>query len=136
MGIPLGASEVNKLNELAAKAMGWYESIETVGDMLIRWYGNDAQTFTQRVTDWNPSTDLNDAAEFLEKITNGNPWYLVKHDKENLYLKETRLFWYCYADGEKKQAHSGYAETEALAKCLCALRAANISEQEIQDALK
>lgn len=128
---------MSKLDDLCAtKVMGWYESIETVDDMTLHWWGNDTLVFNRRTYDWMPSVSLDDALVCLERARNG-------HSLDMRYVTEA------YA----RQWHSdkrwivaiktrGHPRAEAkevtlpLAMCLCSLRAMGVPESEISIAME
>jgi hypothetical protein len=130
MGIPLGASEVSKLDILAGKAMGWELSsgIDMYSD--DQWFsGSKENPHTEcQEYEWNPSTCTDDALILLEKIS-----------------KSKSLWWNCYqamnyrvqlVDVNDNEHYFGAELTLPFAMTVCALRASGVSEKEIQDALK
>lgn len=115
-----------RLNELAAKAMGW---------TLIGWgkcepsapfYQNEDGESTFSTSTWNPSTCADDALVLLEKVAQGKGYsiYMFPEEKKP-YNVELEVFKYC--TGEK---------TLPVAMTVAALRASGIPEYEIQEALK
>lgn len=109
-----------KLNELAAKVMGWTEDRPDAWDIP----GEDRILFKN---EWNPCEDLNDASALLEKVVPAkNSWAANKLPAN----EEGELYWACTGIIE------AYAPTEALAKTLCALRASDIPESSITEATK
>lgn len=116
-----------KLNELAGRAMGWELSsgIDMYSDG--QWFtGSHESPDTQRqYHEWNPSTDLNDAAELLEYAADMNAWVVESvPTRDGLY--------FCRIDAVDAQADE---KTLALAMTLCALRVFGIPEQELQEAM-
>lgn len=112
-----------KLNELAAKAMGWVNSIDPVGNS--GWL--DASGIFHDVVK-NPATCADDALVLLEKVAVGSVC-----EGWNMEVRTP--------NGKRRFAVDcdgcwGNADTAALAMTFCALRAFGIPESEIQEALK
>lgn len=112
-----------KLNELAAKAMGW--ELQTEGTIQPYWAikrgGELIGTTGWFKDDWNPSTCADDALVLLEKMCEGR-WFL-KHWKGG------------FSCGPIPDEWAVTSVSAPLAMTLCALRAAGIPESEIQGAL-
>lgn len=134
-----------KLNDLAGRAMGWeqewkgypgYSNREPpIG--IMRWKGSFLKhayanlpwaEFEKDLMSrpWNPSTCADDALMLINKAV--ERWGYWSLDKcSGCYEAVTQ--------GGNRE-FTGEAETPALSLTLCALRAAGISETEIQEALK
>ena len=107
---------MNKLNELAARAMGYDYPAWRAAHAPV-----DYEAFS-------PSTDMNDAAELLEKVTGGYYWEISKGPVEMYKARACSR-----ANG---QWFSAQSDSIAKTICLCALRAAGIPEQELQEAMR
>lgn len=137
-----------KLNALAGRAMGWVLNIEMFHDGLeyARWVNandNSSTLYYDHISQsiwrdpqfqplacrqWNPSTCADDALMLLTKACASGNWTLEAR-RSTHYEGKTRYSCESYGTW-------GYADTTPLAMALCALRAAGISETEIQEALK
>lgn len=114
-----------RLNELAAKAMGWhYMNKFSEFSQADAWCSDEA---VQRpIGDWNPSTCADDALTLLEHVVEGWGYWTVAKCSG------------CYVakiDGNGRLI-SDEAETAPLAITICALRATGIPLSEITAAMK
>lgn len=117
-----------KLNELAAKAMGWtFVAYAPHGFASSLWDKGGGKVSIPG--DWNPAECADDALVLLEKIAEGNEWHFgaTQGQKYGAQIRRNK---------SDRKIISALAETPSLAMTLCALRAAGISETEIADALK
>ena len=122
---------MSKLDDLCAiKVMGWYESIETVDDMTLHWWGNDTLVFNRRTYDWMPSVSLDDALVCLERAANGQRFEIV-YVSDSMKLSGDRG-WYAVINA----GTASFETTAALAMCLCSLRAMGVPESEISLAME
>lgn len=118
-----------RLNELAAKAMG-YEELHLPKDGGRNPFVMYSRPGMDNIvtSDWNPSTCADDALVLLEKSTartGRKGWKLMRMNDGD---------YGCVIPWNRKG--QGTELTAPLAMTLCALRAAGISESEIQEALK
>lgn len=111
-----------KLDALVAeKVMGWRIVFVIQGEEDDPAWGTP-----EGRKSFHPSTDLNDALRALEHVADG--WDVLRISKK--WTDQSKCF--CVRTG----IVSGYADTLAMAMCLCALRASGCSEAEIEEALK
>lgn len=119
-----------KLNELAARAMGWklfspphlnYAKIWATKDGIIQC----------PVGEWNPAGCADDALVLLTKAA-GTQRYELCNVGESMAGQDGKCRWYCVIN----IGRTAFAETAALAMTLCALRASpEVTEEQIQEAL-
>jgi len=108
---------MNKLNELAARAMGFSKD-----DAYACWVRSDRPAMIT-YKDWSPDEDCNQALELLEKVIGPATWEL-KHDDCK------------YMTYEYRQGFNAFEESLPLSMTVCALRAFGIPEQELQEAMR
>lgn len=111
-----------KLNELAAKAMGWerYTDTSMPGYPVGMYKKPDGTKLFFRT--WNPCVLAEDALSLIEQVIGPATWR-VEHD-DCQYLAQ-----------EYSKNTFGRATTFPLAMTLCALRAAGIPESDIEACL-
>lgn len=117
----------SKLNELAAKVMGWTDRVELNGSFTAWWSGENGQN--RKKEDWNPSICADDALILLEKIAGNEGIMLHK-------LKKRYGNWVCWLKSGANCRAFYEAKSAPLAMTLCALRAADIPESEITAAME
>lgn len=110
----------SKLNELAAKAMGWEWSGR------FGWMMNGTPVHSRLDYTWSPSTCADDALVLLEKAAQGKGYsiYMFPEEKKP-YDVELEVDKRCTDES-----------TLPLAMTVAALRAFGIPEPEIQSAMK
>lgn len=112
---------ITKLNELAAKAMGWNRrSID--GGATTAWC--NAEGKFAAYYHWSPATCADDALTLGAKLCSEMPWKLEWDEKSKTFL--------CDIIGA---ADFGRGKEAPKAMTICFLRAAGISEAEIGEAL-
>lgn len=114
----------SKLNELAAKAMGWRHTGLNPMD-LIRpaWLKDvDVHDFARYVDDWDPASCVDDAFMLLEKVTGNN--YTIERVEGSVWV---------HAHITDSQSNE---KPLCIAITLCSLTAAGIPESEITAAME
>lgn len=94
-----------RLNELAAKAMGWHKGF------YASWEDDNGK-FMEKINKWNPAECADDALALLENMADMNAWVIESvPTRSGLY--------FCRIDAADAQ---GDEKTLPLAMLVCALR--------------
>lgn len=128
---------MDKLNALAARAMGWTLDARLSLKEYEWQYMNGDKWVGRSYIQWRPSTCADDALTLLEKMA-GHKIISIHRTGDD----ESRP-WECAIEvfdeqeflGTKAESHA-FGATPHLAVTICALRAANIPESEITAAME
>lgn len=156
---------MDKLNALAARAMGWveewqeaqgYQSHDRENPIGVMWWKGEGGGVFRRykfmnktygdwqfpnfASAWVPSQRMDDALILLDRISAGGKWSVEHPSKRgrifNEYATDDGLYRaWCELENGDSK-YASWAKTAPLAMTLCALRAAGIPESEITAAME